>query len=87
MKIKFDIECTPQEARAFLGLPDVVPMQEKFMEELQEKLAQNIKDMDPEALAKTWVPMAMQNWTDMQKSFWGQMQAASTTTEKDNKDQ
>ena len=57
------------------------------MEELQEKLAQNIKDMDPEALAKTWVPMAMQNWTDMQKSFWGQMQAGSTSTEKDNKDQ
>ncbi|MAQ71007.1 MAG: hypothetical protein CL565_02320 [Alphaproteobacteria bacterium] len=87
MKIKFDIECTPQEARAFMGLPDVAPMQEKFMEDIQQKLAQNIKDMDPEALAKTWVPIAMQNWTDVQKSFWGQMQATSSQPDKEGKDQ
>ncbi|WP_420846806.1 DUF6489 family protein [Microvirga tunisiensis] len=28
MKITMDVECTPEEARAFLGLPDVKPMQE-----------------------------------------------------------
>ena len=84
MKVKLDIECTPQEARAFFGLPDVAPMQEKFLEDLQDKLAQNIKDMDPETLAKTWVPMAMQNWTEMQKSFWGQMGKGPSTDEDDD---
>jgi hypothetical protein len=29
MKIKLDIDCTPEEMRAFFGLPDVKPMQEK----------------------------------------------------------
>ena len=31
MKIKIDVDCTPQEARAFLGLPDVAPMQKAMM--------------------------------------------------------
>ena len=35
MKVKFDIECTPQEARAFFGLPDVEPMQAAMMKELE----------------------------------------------------
>ena len=26
MKITVDVDCTPEEARAFLGLPDVKPM-------------------------------------------------------------
>lgn len=76
MKVTFDIDCTPDEARAFLGLPDVVPMQDALMKQLQAKLSENIRTLDPETLAKTWVPMAMQGWGDMQKMFWGQMNAA-----------
>jgi len=30
MKITMNIDCTPDEARAFFGLPDVKPMQEKM---------------------------------------------------------
>ena len=73
MKVTFNIDCTPEEARAFFGLPDVAPMQEALMDKLQAKLEENIKSMDPETLAKTWIPLAMQNWSDMQKIFWGQM--------------
>jgi len=29
MKITMNIECTPEEARRFLGLPDVTGLQEK----------------------------------------------------------
>jgi hypothetical protein len=83
MKVTFDIECTPDEARAFLGLPDVVPMQDALMTQLQAKLSENIKTLDPETLAKTWVPMAMQGWGDMQKMFWGQMNALRPGTADD----
>ena len=37
MKITIDIDCTPQEARSFLGLPDVEPMQQALMKMVQEK--------------------------------------------------
>lgn len=73
MKVTFDIDCTPEEARKFLGLPDIAPMQERMMKELEARMAENLRALDPETLVKTWMPMTMQGWGDMQKMFWGQM--------------
>ena len=73
MKIKFDIECSPEEARKFLGLPDVVPMQEKLMQEVEKKMQDNIRNLDPETMVKTWLPATVQGWGEMQKMFWSQM--------------
>ena len=42
MKITVDVECTPEEVRAFLGLPDVKPMQEQLMREVQDHMTANI---------------------------------------------
>jgi len=50
MKVSIDIDCTPEEARAFLGLPEVAPMQEAVMEKLQQQILKNLASMDPEAL-------------------------------------
>lgn len=73
MKIKIDIDCTPEEARHFLGLPDVAPMQAVLMAQIQERLEANMKAMDPDTLLKTWLPAGMQGWEQMQKAFWSQM--------------
>lgn len=72
MKIKIDIDCTPEEARAFLGLPDVAPMQTVVMEKLQEQMLANLSAMDPEALFKTWFPVGLQGLEQIQKAFWSQ---------------
>ncbi len=72
MKITMNVECTPEEARSFFGLPDVAPMQEAVMQELQAQMIANIKAMDPQALIQQWVPLGMQNMEQMQKMFWGQ---------------
>lgn len=73
MKIKLDIDCTPEEARAFFGLPDVRPMQESLIAELQGRISESMAAMDPEALIKTWLPAGMQGFEQMQKAFWSQM--------------
>lgn len=73
MKVKFDIECTPEEARHFFGLPDVTPMQNAVMKELEERLRDNIRNLDPETMVKTWMPATIQGWGEMQKMFWSQM--------------
>lgn len=73
MKVNFDIECTPEEARRFLGLPDLGPMQERMMKELENRMAENLRALDPETLVKTWMPMTMNGWGEMQKMFWSQM--------------
>ncbi|MZR29792.1 DUF6489 family protein [Sneathiella litorea] len=72
MKITVDIDCTPQEARTFLGLPEVEKMQEVVMKELQAKMLENITNLDPENMMKTWLPAGMQGFDQMQKIFWSQ---------------
>ena len=80
MKITFDIDCTPEEARAFLGLPDVAPMQAAVMEKLGKRLNSGLDDMDPEALVKTWMPLGLQGLDQAQKMFWSQMSKAAGDT-------
>ena len=73
MKVKFDIECTPEEARKFFGLPNVEPMQQVLMKELEEQLRENMNSLDPETMLKTWLPATIQGWGEVQKIFWEQM--------------
>ncbi|NQW01504.1 MAG: hypothetical protein HQ483_17510 [Rhodospirillales bacterium] len=73
MKINFDIECTPEEARTFFGLPDVKPMQENLMAEVEERMKTNLAAMDPETLVNTWMPVGVQGFEQLQKMFWAQM--------------
>lgn len=73
MKVTFNIDCTPEEARAFLGLPDVVPMQETLMAELEDRLRDNIRNLEPETMLKTWLPATIEGWGQVQKMFWEQM--------------
>ena len=72
MKIKFDIDCTPEEARAFLGLPDVAPLQATMMAEVEKRMKDALDAMSPEALLNKWLPAGMQNLEEMQKMFWAQ---------------
>ncbi|CAO3415293.1 DUF6489 family protein [Azospirillum doebereinerae] len=76
MKITVDIDCTPEEARHFLGLPDVKPMQDAMMREIQESMRANLHAMDPETMLKTWLPASIQGMEQLQKMFWSQMASA-----------
>ncbi len=73
MKITFDIDCTPEEARRFLGLPDVKPMQQAMMQEVEERMKANLAAMDPETMVNTWLPAGIQGFEQMQKMFWAQL--------------
>jgi len=73
MKIHVEIDCTPEEARAFFGLPDVAPMQERMMAEVEERTLAAMRAMEPEALMKTWLPASMQGFENLQKMFWNAM--------------
>jgi hypothetical protein len=85
MKFKIDIDCSPQEARMFLGLPEVAPLQDAMMKELEKRLKEGLKTMDPEVLFKTWLPSGaagalsggLQGWEEFQRQFWSQMSAAA----------
>jgi len=76
MKITFDIDCTPEEARTFLGLPDVKAMQDVVMRKAEERLLANLEAMSPEALMGAWLPAGFQGMEQLQKLFWAGFQGA-----------
>ncbi|MFA7276993.1 MAG: DUF6489 family protein [Pseudobdellovibrionaceae bacterium] len=73
MRFQINIDCSPEEARQFFGLPDVLPLQQDLMEMVSRRLSDNIQSMEPEALMKTWMPALFQGWSNMQSQFWNQM--------------
>ena len=69
MRATINIECTPAEARAFFGLPDVQPIQAAVMDRLQERMVSEIDRFSPEALVNQWLSAFPQNVERMQDMF------------------
>ena len=76
MKINVTVDCTPEEARTFFGLPDVKPMQDQLLVELQERLRKNIQAMDPETMLRTWLPATLKGLEQWQEMFLSQLNPA-----------
>jgi hypothetical protein len=68
VKFKIDIDCTPQEARTFLGLPDVESVQRALASEIESRLRAALDRMDPERMLESWMP-AVKGWEELMKAF------------------
>ena len=69
MKVNVEIECTPKEARTFLGLPDLKPMQEVLLAELQERMLANIRSVDPQEMMKAWFGPGIESFGSFYDAF------------------
>ena len=78
MKITIEVDCTPAEARAFMGLPDVEPLQDEVMKEIQRRVMQGLSLTDPQQLLKMWAPLGSQGF----EAFQGLMRAATGTSKR-----
>ena len=55
MKAKLEVDCTPAEARAFLGLPDVSALNDHMVAEMKARLDANLAAAAPEELMRNWM--------------------------------
>ncbi|HET6182187.1 MAG TPA: DUF6489 family protein [Acetobacteraceae bacterium] len=76
MKINIEIDCTPEEAREFLGLPDVKPMQAAVMERLQAQTLEAMGHLDPASL-RSWLPLWGLGSEFAQKMMQGFLEAST----------
>jgi hypothetical protein len=60
MKVTIEIDCTPKEARAFLGQPDVEIFNAWLMEQMKARFEQNMELLKPEELMKGWMAVGGQ---------------------------
>lgn len=79
MKINVNVDCTPEEARQFMGLPDVQPFQDEMMKIVRDKVLENMKMMEPEVAMKTWMPMMNQGMSQGMDFFKTMMSGAAAS--------
>lgn len=85
LKFNIEVECTPDEARRFLGLPEVAQMQERLIEEMEAQLKETIRTMDGKAMLEQWLPVGLKGVEQFQ-SFWTQLAAAAAGVQRNRKD-
>lgn len=69
MKVTIEIDCSPEEARSFFGLPDVGSLQARFVEEMHTRMGEAMAGMDPEALVKNWMEQGTMGFEQWQKAW------------------
>ncbi len=83
MKVTIEMDMTPQEARAFMGLPDVAPLQAKMLEDMQARMKTAFDAGDPEAMMKAWMPLGgAEAFGKFQKLMWD---SATSMVKKDGR--
>ena len=83
MKVKIEIDLKPEEARKLMGLPEVEKMQKDLMDQIKDKMQEEINAMtDPQAFMERYLPLGMQGVEQFQKMM---TEFASLGTKK-NKD-
>jgi hypothetical protein len=55
MKMTIEVDCTPEEARRFMGLPDVTALNDHLVAEMQKRIDANMAMISPDELVKSWM--------------------------------
>ena len=69
MKINIEIDCSPMEARKFMGLPDFEPLQMSLLKQIQAQLASALPKMSGDELVKSFVSLGQQGFQEFQNFF------------------
>lgn len=68
MKVSLDIDCTPEEARRFLGLPDLSAVHQAYVEKMHKAVSEGASAEMFGEMMKAWGPMneaGMNLWRQM----------------------
>lgn len=80
MKINVEVDCTPEEARRAMGLPDFTPVHDRYIAMILESIdKQAVGPEMVETLVRSWAPMG-----EAGMNFWRRMFEAAGTGGKSN---
>jgi Family of unknown function (DUF6489) len=69
VNINITVECSPDEARQFFGLPDVKPLQAAVMAKIEKQMLDAVDAMSPEAMLRAWAPLVPQATEQFRDAF------------------
>lgn len=68
MKVTVDFDCTPEEARRLMGLPDLTALHEAYLSRMRLAVEQGITPDAIQTMMRSWSPMG-----DAGLAMWRQM--------------
>lgn len=68
MKMTMDVDCTPEEARRLMGLPDMSSVHEVYLAKIRETVDKGITPDQIETLMRSWSPVG-----EASLSMWRQL--------------
>lgn len=84
MKFHIEIDCTPEEVRRFMGLPDMAPLHESYQSQMKDMMGKGITSDMVETMVKSWSPLG-QNGLDLLRSVMSPFADNSQGGTKDSK--
>jgi hypothetical protein len=72
MKVTIELDCTPEEARRMMGLPDLTPLHDLYLSRMREALDGRVAPEMVTAMMRSWAPVG-----DAGMDFWRQLFAAN----------
>ena len=72
MNVKLDIDCSPEEARRFFGLPDLAPVHAAYVSRMTRMVEEGISSGDMEQAMKHWMG-GLSGFADLQKAMFAAM--------------
>lgn len=70
MQFNVTVDCTPAEARAFFGLPDLSPLHDVYISKMKTVAAEGLSPDDWERIFRLWATGVNQGFEQWQKLFW-----------------
>jgi hypothetical protein len=78
MKMTIEVDCSPEEARRFLGLPDVSALNDHLVGEMKKRIDANMAMISPDELVKNWMSFGAGAQEQLRKLMEVGMNAATT---------
>jgi hypothetical protein len=75
-----EVDCTPEEARRFMGLPDVSALNEALVNEMQARMSANMTALSPDELMKNWMAFGAGAQEQFRKLMEVGLQAAGSSS-------
>ena len=86
MKVNIEIDCTPEEARSFLGLPDVSKANSLYVDNITKAMQGASNPDQMQQYAQALAPMGQVGLKLFQSFVEGGMRAAGGSASKSSKD-
>jgi Family of unknown function (DUF6489) len=80
MRMSVEVDCTPEEARRFMGLPDVSALNEALVHEMQTRMSANMTALSPDELVKNWMAFGAGAQEQFRKLMEAGLQAAASSS-------